>query len=185
MLATLGLCAFAAILTVYQIPKGWLGMMVGSSSAGVAPPHSGEHFQPFGINAHLFAVIASITFALVGITVAWWLHLAGRTSAATSRADKLLPMLGPIPKWAQHKWYVDELYDWTIVKPLRVLSHIFHLFDKLLVDGLVNLAGLLPRGAGHMVRKQQTGVLHDYAVSMAAGIALVLLVVILFKGGVV
>ena len=129
--------------------------------------------------------IVSGVVAFLGITIAFFLHYLGRTSAATSRADALLPMLGPIPNWAQRKWYVDEFYDAIIVKPLRVLSHIFHLIDKLLVDGVVNLFGLLPRIAGSLVRRQQTGVLHDYAVSMAAGITLVILVVILFKGGVV
>ncbi len=185
VLALLAVAAFAAIPLVLQLDnEHWVGHMVLTSTAGAAPPHS-AHTLFLGQDAHTAMQIISGIVALLGITVAWWLHLAGRTSAATSRADALLPMLGPIPRWAQNKWYVDEFYDWTIVKPLRVLSHIFHLFDKLLVDGLVNLAGLLPRGAGHMVRKQQTGVLHDYAVSMAAGITLVLLVVILFKGGVV
>ena len=80
--------------------------------------------------------------------------------ACRSKADDLLPVLGPIPSLAQHKWYVDEIYDFLIVKPIWVLSHIFFLLDKLLVDGLVNAFGLVPRGIGKLVRRQQTGVLH-------------------------
>ena len=167
---------------MYQLPAGWIGHLVDSSTAGVHPEHH-KHFEPFSIDAHLFALIASIAVGLGGITVAFFLHYVGRTTAATSKADALLPMLGPIPNLAQHKWYVDEIYDFLIVTPLWWLSHILHLIDKLLIDGTVNLAGMLPRHTGSLVRKQQTGVLHDYAVSMAAGITLVILVVVLFATG--
>jgi NADH-quinone oxidoreductase subunit L len=182
VLSVLAVCSFLAIWTVYQLPAGWVGHMVDSSTAGVHPEHH-EHFKPFGVDAHLFAMVASIVVGLGGIAVAFLLHYVGRTTAATSKADALLPMLGPIPSLAQHKWYVDEIYDFVIVTPLWWLSHILHLIDKLLVDGMVNLAGILPRAAGSLVRKQQTGVLHDYAVSMAAGITLVVLVIILFTTG--
>ncbi len=182
VLSVLAICSFGAIWTVYQLPAGWVGHLVESSTAGVHPEHH-EHFKPFGVDAHLFALVASIAVGLGGIIVAFFLHYAGRTTAATSRADGLLPALGPIPGLAQHKWYVDEIYDFLIVTPLWWISHILHLIDKLIIDGLVNLAGLLPRLTGSLVRKQQTGVLHDYAVSMAAGITLVILVVILFTTG--
>ncbi len=186
VLVILAIAAFAAIPLVSSMVHSptWAANLVHASTAGSDPGHH-DHATFFGQDAHKAMQIVSGIVAILGISIAFYLHLLGRASAATSRADALLPMLGPIPRWAQHKWYVDEFYDLIIVKPLRLLSHIFHLLDKLLVDGLVNLAGLLPRGAGHMARKQQTGVLHDYALSMAAGITLVLLVVILYKGGVV
>jgi NADH-quinone oxidoreductase subunit L len=120
----------------------------------------------------------SAVVGLFGIAVAYWLHLAGRTSAERSRADELLPILGPIPTWAQNKWYVDELYHFLFVRPLWVLSHIFHLLDRMLVDGLVNLAGILPRALGATIRPSQSGQLHGYAVAMAGGIALLLLIVL-------
>jgi NADH-quinone oxidoreductase subunit L len=156
--------------------------MVNTSTAGAATPEVEEaHF--LGMDPHHGALIASIVMAIGGIVAAWWLHLAGRTTAATSRADGLIPALGPIPNLAQHKWYVDEIYDFLIVKPLWFLSHILYFVDKLLVDGLVNAFGFMPRAAGGMVRRQQTGVLHDYAVSMAAGITLVVLVVVIISSG--
>jgi NADH-quinone oxidoreductase subunit L len=161
----------------------WAANLVHASTAGAEPPHH-EHVGAFGFkDAHQAMQIISGVVAVLGILIAAWLHWIGRTSAAVSRADALLPMLGPIPRMAQSKWYVDEIYDALIVKPLWILSHIFHLIDKLLVDGLVNLAGMMPRTVGSLVRRQQTGVLHDYAVSMAAGVTLVILVVLLVKGG--
>jgi NADH-quinone oxidoreductase subunit L len=143
--------------------------------------HAGDaaHATFFGYNPHEAMMVVSSIVGVVGILVAWWLHYAGRTSAATSRADNLIPMLGPIPRWAQRKWYVDEFYDLLIRTPLWVLSNIFYMIDKFLVDGLVDLAGLLPRGIGASIRPAQSGRLHGYAVAMAGGIGFLLLIVLI------
>jgi NADH-quinone oxidoreductase subunit L len=153
----------------------WSANLIGSSTAGVAQPH---HDKVLGIDAHEFAKWGSIALGVFGIIVAFLLHYVGRTTAATSRADSI--RLGAVQLAAQHKWYVDEVYHWLIVKPLWVLSHIFHTIDKLLVDGLVNAFGWLPRGLGYSARRTQSGLLHDYALRMAGGLALVVLVLIFF-----
>ncbi len=132
-----------------------------------------------GQNPHEVMYYVSAGVGALGIAIAFFLHRVGRTTAATSKADALLPMLGSLPGWAQHKWYVDELYDFLIVKPLLVLSHIFHLIDKLLVDGLVDLLGAIPRWVGKALRPSQSGELHGYAVGMAGGLAVLLVIVIL------
>jgi NADH-quinone oxidoreductase subunit L len=182
VLATLGVATFLAIPLFFVGGEhhGWLGGMVNHSTAGAAGPH---HNKVFGLDAHDVAMGASIAVGVLGIVIAAYLHLLGRTSAATSRADKLLPALGPIPKWAQHKWYVDELYHFLFYIPLRVLSHISYLVDKLLVDGLVNTFGWAPRAAGQSLRPTQNGVMHAYALRMLQGIAILLLVVLLVSGG--
>ena len=95
-------------------------------------------------------------------------------------------MFGPIPKLAENKWYVDEIYNAILVVPLRVISHIFHWIDKLLVDGIVNLFGFIPRLFAWIIRPSQSGVLQGYAVSMAGGLVILLfvvLVVVMRAGG--
>ena len=69
--------------------------------------------------------------------------------------------------------------------PLRIASHIIHWIDKLLVDGIVNLFGFLPRLFAWILRPSQSGVLQGYAVSMAGCIALLLLTVfvMIMQGG--
>ena len=74
---------------------------------------------------------------------------------------------------------MDEFYDFLIRTPLWVVSNIFHLIDKLLVDGLVNLFGILPRGIGSALRPAQSGRLHGYALAMAGGIGFILLIVLI------
>ena len=69
-----------------------------------------------------------------------------------------------------------EIYDASIRIPLWVLSSIFYLFDKLIIDGIVDLFGWSPKGFGKSVRPTQSGLLQGYAVGMAAGLAILLLV---------
>ena len=151
----------------------------------------GHHGSPalFGLDPHKAMYYISAVFGLAGIVIAAFLHgprgaaslgLGSRDEAARSRADRLLPLLGPLPTWAQNKWYVDELYDFLLRKPLIFLSHVFHAIDKLFVDGLVNLFGILPRLMGAGVRPAQSGVLQGYAAGMALGVGAILLVVFLF-----
>jgi NADH-quinone oxidoreductase subunit L len=208
VLVVLAVASFAIIpLTFMGKHGGWVGDMVSHSSAAWPAPgehhddHAGHSHAPgdahshagetshshdeaklgtfLGMDPHAVMYYVSGVVGLIGIGVAYRLHLQGRTSAATSRADALLPMLGPIPKWAQNKWYVDEFYHFLFVRPLWVLSHIFHLIDRMLVDGLVNLAGILPRALGATIRPSQSGQLHGYAVAMAGGIGVLLLIVLL------
>ena len=147
--------------------------------AAVLEAESGQklHAGSFlGMDPHKVMYYVSGVVGFVGIAVAFLLHYVGRTTAATSKADALLPAFGAVARGAQHKWYVDEIYDFLIRKPLWVFSNIFHLVDKLVVDGIVNLFGWLPRALGGTIRPSQSGLLHGYAAGMAGGLALLLLI---------
>ncbi|MDX2147348.1 MAG: NADH-quinone oxidoreductase subunit L [Planctomycetota bacterium] len=181
---------------------GWVGGMVHDSSAAYTSPYGSHghdtHAAPTG-DAHAgdahaahaggtflgmdphdgVMYVVSAIVGIFGIGIAYWLHLAGRTTAATSRADKLLPAIGPIATMAQNKWYVDELYDFLVRKPLLALAHVSFWIDKLIVDGIVDGVGWLPRGIGKAVRPAQTGHLHGYALGMAGGMAILLAIVLI------
>lgn len=188
VLTVLSVLSIAAAGLYFLAPHGgWVATMVHHSSAVMPEVHTAHeaaeaghaHGSFLGMDPHKVMYYVSGIIGAVGIVIAFFLHYLGRTTAATSRADALVPALGPIARAAQRKWYVDEIYDFTIRTPLWVLSHIFHLIDKLLVDGLVDLAGWLPRQAGRTVRPAQSGILHGYALGMAGGVAVLLLIVLL------
>jgi len=155
--------------------------------------HGNEHAEHaahgsfLGMDPHKVMYYVSAVFGFVGIAVAAYLHgprgpwglgLGTRTSAGVSRADSLAITRTALADWARDKWRVDEFYDFAIRKPLVVFSHIFQMLDRVLVDGLVDLFGLLPRLVGRQVRPSQSGVLHGYALGMAGGIAILLIVVL-------
>ncbi len=159
-----------------------------------AGEHSGDHADHgeagtlFGFDPHKAMYFVSAVVGFIGIAIAAFLHgpvgigglfLGSRTEAATSRADALAAKLGPIPRWAQNKWYVDEFYDYIIRIPLIVIAHLSSIIDKLLVDGLVEGVARIPKLMGESARRAQTGVLQGYAASMAGGVGVILLVVLL------
>ncbi|MCC5830434.1 MAG: NADH-quinone oxidoreductase subunit L [Phycisphaeraceae bacterium] len=126
------------------------------------------------LNLTLIIQIASGIIATLGILTAAYFHWLNR-QAGQNLADRLA---GPI-RVLENKYWVDEIYDLAIVKPLRLLGWIFQLVDTLLVGGLVKLFGWLPRLLGQLARPSQSGVLHGYGLSMLAGVALLVLLILL------
>ncbi|MFK7958997.1 MAG: NADH-quinone oxidoreductase subunit L [Phycisphaerales bacterium] len=172
--------AFAAI-AIFLGP--WLkGMVSGSSAGGGVPGATGvvHHGEGFWGDAHKWMpLVASIT-TLVGISIAWYLHLANRRAADSLRAGLLgNPLVRWIPTAMERKWYVDEIYEATIRKPLWIIGTALAMLDRILIDGVVvdgTAKGV--RGLGRMFQPLQNGLLHSYAVSMAGGVALVALLVL-------
>lgn len=209
LLAALSVAA-AATYFVYPKEHGWVGKMVGHSTAAFAAPgehhgdahsgaghggagHAGEVHADGGLGAgaqalgtflgfdpHAVMYYVSALVGAVGIGVAYALHGAGRRGAASAGADGLLrnPLVALAHRGANRKWYVDEVYRALISLPLWVLGHVLHLIDRLLVDGVVDAAGAAPRLTGGRLRGQQSGILNGYAVAMAGGMALVVLLVV-------
>ena len=159
---------------------GWITGLVHHSTADVSNVTVGvDHSATFlGFDPHKIMYFVSGVVGIVGIFIAWMLHYKGRTEAATSPgAENAAKAVGPILGWATNKWYVDEFYDFLLRKPLWFMAHVFYFIDALLVDGIVNLFGWLPRAIGGSLRPSQNGLLQSYAVGMTGGLALLLAIV--------
>jgi NADH-quinone oxidoreductase subunit L len=84
---------------------------------------------------------------------------------ATSRLHKL----------SYHKFYVDELYEVVILKPLYLISSLFErIVEKSAIDRLVNSVGLSVDGSSKILRLLQTGNIGFYIFAMVVGIILIL-----------
>ncbi len=73
------------------------------------------------------------------------------------------------------KYYVDEIYDRALVRPLRSLGDFFFASDRLGIDGLIAAVAAVPQGLGLIMRLFQQGALQGYALGMVFGIGLLLL----------
>ncbi|UIR55875.1 NADH-quinone oxidoreductase subunit L [Sphingobacterium sp. SRCM116780] len=74
-------------------------------------------------------------------------------------------------KLSYHKFYVDELYDQLIVKPINWLSVFFaRVVDGLGIDGLVNGIGKSSWAAGKGIRLLQSGNVGFYLLLMVVGV---------------
>ncbi|MCA9284528.1 MAG: NADH-quinone oxidoreductase subunit L [Phycisphaerales bacterium] len=168
---------------------GWIQQMVSHSSAAAGVPshgaegaasaageHGGSHATLLGFDPHTAMYVVSSVFGLVGIGFAAWLHLLNRKAADALRARLLAnPLTRWLPTAMENKWYVDELYIAAIRKPLWFCGHLFALFDRYIIDGvLVDGTARLPKALGRLFQPLQSGALQGYAVTMAGGIGLIL-----------
>ncbi len=80
-----------------------------------------------------------------------------------------LQFLEPLRKFSFNKFYVDEVYDALIIKPITVLSRILHkVVDAVLIDSVaVHGTAWLTARTGAVLRYLQTGDAQMYAAVMA------------------
>ena len=74
-----------------------------------------------------------------------------------------------------NKYYVDELYDLGVVEPTRQTGRVCVGFDDYFIDGLVWLVTAVPRGLAYALRGLQSGAIQGYALSMVAGMTIIVL----------
>ena len=80
-------------------------------------------------------------------------------------------------KVLENKWYVDELYDAIIVKPLGNLSAFFkNVVEKSGIDGAVNGVGKLVNYSSRQLRLLQNGQVGSYILFMVLAIIVIVLI---------
>ena len=74
-----------------------------------------------------------------------------------------------------NKWYIDELYDFLFVNPCKALGRfLWKGFDVVVVDGIVNGVAQVVMGFSGIFRFMQSGLLSNYAWSMAFGVVVII-----------
>ncbi|HVG54140.1 MAG TPA: NADH-quinone oxidoreductase subunit L [Vicinamibacterales bacterium] len=113
----------------------------------------------------------STLIAFAGIAIATFIWLWRRELAAS-----LAQTFAPLYRLLLNKYYVDELYDATIVQPIKVVSQqgLWRGFDVRIIDGAVNGTGALVSGGSAVLRRLQTGSVRTYAGSLFMGVVVVL-----------
>ena len=146
--------------------------------AQMTTEHAREAFaEGFGYGGEIewLGLIVGGVVSLAGIGVAYYLHLVDR-----GMATSLAHTFRPAAKLLEGKYFVDQIYDAIIVRPLRFLGKVLFWIDDWVVDGLATLVSNLPWGGGLALRvTTQRGNLQGYAVSMLFGIAAILLLLFL------
>jgi NADH-quinone oxidoreductase subunit L len=86
--------------------------------------------------------------------------------------------LGAIYRLVLNKFYVDEIYDFAVVRPLLSSSKsVFWAMDKAVVDGAVNGVASQARSVGRVLRSWQSGSIRTYASWVVIGSVIIMLIV--------
>jgi NADH-quinone oxidoreductase subunit L len=133
----------------------------------------------FGTHSHFeeyLLMAISVAGALGGISAAAYIFLK-RPSIAVNTVEKFKSVYNTL--W--NKYYVDEVYDVTVINPIVNYSRSFlwKIFDNKIIDGFVNGLARSVGDVSVLIRKMQTGIVQSYALVMMIGILLALFWIIL------
>ena len=163
---------------VHESPLSMTGVLVvlavlSAIGGFLSIPHFLEPQLPLpAVSGHLHhfetpLIVASVVIALAGLAAAAYLY-----GGDGSRAARMQERFKGLHRVLSGKYYVDELYEAVIGRPLVWISdRIFlRLGDRVLIDGsLHGLTGLARLTAG-VLGRVQTGSLHLYVWLVLAGI---------------
>jgi NAD(P)H-quinone oxidoreductase subunit 5 len=162
-----------AVLAVPSVLIGLLGTPWNSRFAGLLDPHeAAEMAEHFSWSEFLPLAGASVAISLTGIAVAvaaYALHRIDLGQAVAGRFPAVNAFLA-------NKWYLDAINERLFVQGSRRLARQVLEVDAKVVDGVVNLTGLLTLGSGEGLKYFETGRAQFYALIVFGGvIALVVL----------
>jgi hypothetical protein len=80
----------------------------------------------------------------------------------------------PLRVLVYNKYYVDEIYDFLIVRPIRFIAHVlWKVADALFIDGVVNLSAYLLGMVGRVLKYLQNGDVQRYVVGVIVGASVI------------
>lgn len=107
----------------------------------------------------------SILGAAAGITVSYKLYQNLKLVEALTRRFKGLHQV------LENKWYIDEIYEAILIRPIRFASQmLWKGFDVAVIDRIVLSFGRVSQWTGQTVRVVQTGSLQVYALMFLMGL---------------
>jgi len=164
------------ILAALSICGGWIGIdRFGSFLSAVTGPTIDPATAPGGKSLDITLSVVAVLVALIGWFVAHLFY-----GKKNERPTELAAALPAGYKLLTHKYYVDEFYGATVVKPLFAIStYLLGWFvDKAILGGAAWLLGGTATFAGALLQRWQSGNLRSYAAWLAAGAAAVLLFIV-------
>jgi NADH-quinone oxidoreductase subunit L len=167
------------ILGVLSIGGGWISgawMGVGRFGAFLAPVVGARAAEATSARLEMMLSIAAVAVAFLGWIAADFLY-----RQRPAQAERLATDFPGGYKLLANKYYVDEFYGATVVKPLLVISTYFldWVVDKALLGGTAWLLGGIATFSGALLQRWQSGNIRSYAAWLAAGAAAVLIFVVI------
>lgn len=100
----------------------------------------------------------SVGIALIGITIASLMYLQGKIDAGA-----IASKFPSLYNFSLNKWYFDDIYDKVFVQGSRRLARAIMEVDYKVVDGAVNLTGLVTIISGEGLKYLENGRVQFYA----------------------
>jgi NADH-quinone oxidoreductase subunit L len=143
----------------------FLAPVFAQTNSYVAAHHAHE---PLSHQTEYILMGTSVLLALIAISYAWNKY---------SKYQKTETVSTGFGKVLENKWYVDELYDAIIVKPLRSFSNFLNnIIEKKGIDGAVNGVGKVMNYGSRQLRWLQSGQVGAYVLLMVIGMLVLFII---------
>jgi NADH-quinone oxidoreductase subunit L len=122
------------------------------------------------VGLEVFMMVVSLIIAVGGIGLAYYMYLK-KPSFPKRLAERFKLLYHLI----RNKWFVDEIYDFLFVNPIKRGSTVlWTFFDAKVVDGMVNGSGWLVQWVSSVLKRVQTGYVQNYALSILVGVGAII-----------
>jgi NADH-quinone oxidoreductase subunit L len=160
------------ILAVLSIVTGYLGIPAFLEPMFAEGPNHAVH----GGSAAIGVMLVATVMGLLGIAGAYYAYVLN-----PSLPDRLARQWKTAYELSFNKWYVDEAYDRTIVRPtFAAAAELWKRVDVVVIDGAVNGVARAVAWGGWFLRLVQSGQTQHYALGMALGVVVILTVFLVF-----
>jgi NADH-quinone oxidoreductase subunit L len=165
------------VLAFFSIVAGYVGLPVVFGEKAnlfsrflepvILPGQEGAHLN---ISAEWLLTLVSVAVALGGIYVAYVFYL--RSPVTPHRMVARFPALYRL---LHNKYYVDEIYNTVLVRPLVGGSQfVYDNFDLRVIDGTIDGTAAAAGFSGKVLSLLQSGLVKDYALALLLGVAVFL-----------
>jgi NADH-quinone oxidoreductase subunit L len=156
------------VLLVLSVIGGAYGLPWLNALGGFLQPVTGAAVELATSNPLLYVnMAAGLLAALAGIGLAW--------RAYGARAASFVPSRNPLVVAAEHRYYIDDLYDAVFVRPVVWLSvQLRRGIEGVALDGGTRGAGSFVGWTSGVLRSLQTGYARNYALLLFLGAAAIL-----------
>ncbi len=155
------------VLAVPSVLIGLLGTPWNSLFGALLNPEEAiEMAQNFSWRGFLPLASASVAISSLGITLAIFAYYLKRIDLGIQVAERFKS----INSFLIRKWYLDDINEKIFVQGSRKLAREVLEVDAKVVDGVVNLTGLLTLGSGEGLKYFETGRAQFYALVVFGGV---------------
>ncbi len=160
-----------SVLGVLAIGGGWIQIpavdhLLESFFAGTFEESALFHIVPSAGDAWLGLALGAL-ISITGVGAAYYCYVA--------RPGVTLRLIERFPRthaFLLNKWYFDELLDALVYRPVIACGRFANaVFERFVVNGIVEGATGIVRGAGATVRGAQSGFVRAYALLLIGGFA--------------
>jgi len=155
------------LLAFLSLTAGFGGGMVDgllSNYFGTHMPHPDDLFlETIGLSAGLIGIVGAVIFYMTG----------------KDRLEFAKQMLAPLYDLLLNKYYIDEIYDFLIVKPVRATGVFLEKRAETLgIDFSIDQVAVQVREVSRLISFWQSGSVRSYALSMIVGVVTILTFVV-------